>query len=83
MHVTVVHVETGQIVVDQIFSVPKHMDLHYLSIAAHKRLRQIARQYRLDAQREAWIAAIGYTIATMVRENRPRTKGSTEEDELV
>ncbi len=54
-----------------------------MSIAAHKRLRQIARQYRTAAQREAWIAAIGDTIATLVRENRPRTKGSTEEEELV
>ena len=59
VHVTVVHAETGQIVVGQMFSVPNYVDLHYLSIAAHKRLRQIARQYRSDAQREAWIAAIG------------------------
>ena len=74
VHVTVVRAETGQTVLDQIFSVPKHVDLHYLSIAAHKRLRQNEHQYRTD---------LGDTIATRMRENRPRTKESTEEDEMV
>ncbi len=83
VHVTVVHAKTGQTVIDQMFSVPKYVDLHYLSIAAHKRLRQVARQYRTDAQREAWIAAIGETVATMVRENRARMRGATDEEELV
>ena len=54
VHVTIVHVETGQVVLDQMFSVPKFsVDLHYLSIAADKLLRQIDHQYRTDAQREA------------------------------
>ncbi len=83
VHVTVVHAKTGQTVMDQMFSVPKYVDLHYLSIAAHKRLRQVARQYRKDAQREAWIAAIDETVATMVRENRARLRGATDEEELV
>ncbi len=82
MNVTVVHAETGQTVVDQMFSGPKYADLHYLSIAAHKRPTQRARQYRTDAQREAGIAAIGDTNATLARENRPRTTVSTEEEEL-
>ncbi len=61
------------------FSVPKNVDLHFLSIEAHKRLKRIAKQYRSTTQREAWIEAVGELVATFVRENRPRRK----EEELV
>ena len=79
VHVTILHAETGQTALDQMFSMPEHVGFHYLSIAAHKRLGQIALQYRTDTPS----AAIGETIATMARENRKRSKGSNEEDELV
>ncbi len=38
VHVTVVHAETGQTVVDQMFSVPKYVDLYYLPSSKGQRI---------------------------------------------
>ncbi len=81
--VAVVEAEIGQVVVDQMFSVSKYVDLEFLSIEAYKPLKRIAKQYKATTQREAWIEAVAKMVATFVRENRPRAKETAAEEELV
>ncbi len=66
-HIALVEVETGKVAIDQMFSVPKYVDQHFLSIEAHKRFKRIAKQNKSTTQREAWIEAVGELVVTLVR----------------
>ncbi len=46
-------------------------------------MKRIAKHYKNTTQREGWIEAVGVLVATFVRENRPRAKGTAVEEELV
>ncbi len=73
-HITVVDAQCGQVVIEQMFSIPHFIELDYLSVAAHRRLKRIAKQNSSAGQRDRRTDAVGNTVNSFARGNTPRRK---------
>ena len=84
-HLVLVDSATGKILIDQMFHVPKIVDLNYMSIPAFRRFRRITYHYRTPEKEELWKKAVGILLHSFLVRNRVRKsekkKGKQEEND--
>ncbi len=53
---------TGQVLIEQMFHMPKIVDLNYMSISAFRRFRRITYHFRTPKKEELWKKAVGIPL---------------------
>ncbi len=63
---------TGQVLIEQMFHMPRIVDLNYMSIAAFRRFRRITYHFRTPEKEELWKKAVGIPLHSFLTRNRVR-----------
>ena len=71
-HLVLIDSATGQILIDQMFHVPKIVDLNYMSVAAFRRFCRIKYHYRTPEEEELWKKAVAIPLHSFLVRNRVR-----------
>ncbi len=61
---------TGQVLIDQMFHMPKIVDLNYMSVPAFRRFRRITYHFRTPDKKELWKKAVGIPLRSFLTRNR-------------
>ncbi len=82
-HLGLLDCSTGQILIDQMFHMPKIIGKSYMSVPAFRRFRHITYHYRTPEKQELWKKAVGNPLHSFLDKNRGRKsekKGGQQDD---